>query len=307
MLLSTNNILKEVKAYAIMTLGFICYAFAWTAILLPAQVMGGGAGGVSLLVYHFTGGENGGVPIGTTFLIFNAILLVIGCFTIGFKFGAKTIYGILVMSLLLSLGQTYIPADFVQLQDDKLLSAILGGVLCGLGVAVGFSQGGSTGGTDIVAMIVNKYFRVSLGRTIVYCDIIIVGLAYFIFEDISAIVYGYITMGVVGYSIDMIMSGGKQTVQVMVSTKKYEEIADVITSELGRGVTLLKSVGWYTKNEGYVLMTFCRRSELVLINRAIKMVDPDAFVSNATVTGVYGRGFEELVMKNKKKIIKKVM
>lgn len=295
-----KNILNGIKSYVIITLGLVIYAFAWTGILAPASVMGGGASGVGLLVYHMTGGVSGGVPIGTTFFIFNLILLVIGVLTIGFKFGAKTIFAIITVSVLLRLGQAYLPLDLFGIANDKLLSAILGGAMCGMGISLCFSQGGSTGGTDIIAMILNKYFRLSIGRVIVYCDMIIVGSAYFIFKDISAIIYGYITMGILGYTIDMVMSGNKQTVQLMVITKKYEEVADAITQATPRGVTLLKSVGWYTKSDGYVLISFCRRNEVAVIHNLIKHVDPDAFVTNSTVSGVYGKGFDELRIKKVK-------
>lgn len=296
-----NNILREIKSYIIITLGLMVYAFAWTGILAPASVMGGGASGVGLLVYHATGGvEGGGIPIGTTFFIFNVILLIIGVMTIGFKFGAKTIYAIITVSVLLRLGQAYLPPDIFQIANDKLLSSILGGAMCGMGISLCFSQGGSTGGTDIIAMILNKFFRISIGRVIVYCDMIIVGSAYFIFKDISAIIYGYITMGVLGYTIDMVMSGNKQTVQLMIVTKKYQEIADAITQATPRGVTLLKSMGWYTKNEGYMLITFCRRNEVTIMHNLIKHADPDAFVTNSLVSGVYGKGFDELKTKKVK-------
>lgn len=300
MTLSTKTILRETKSYIVITLGLICYAFAWTGILAPAGVMGGGASGVGMLVYYMTGGPDGGIPIGTAFFFFNLILLVVGVMTIGFKFGAKTIYAILMLSLFLRLGQACIPPDVLGLASEKLLSSILGGAMCAIGIAIGFTQGGSTGGTDIVAMILNKYFRISLGRTIIFCDMIIVGCAYFISRDITAVIYGYITVGVVGYSIDLIMSGNKQTVQLMIMTKKYKEIADAITSATPRGVTLLKSVGWYTKSEGYVLMSYCRRNEVALMHNIIKTVDPDAFVTNTSVTGIYGKGFDELKTKKVK-------
>lgn len=297
-----GKIFNEIKSYVIITFGLMIYSFAWTGILAPASVMGGGASGVGLLVFHATGGDaGGGIPIGTTFFVFNLILLVIGVFTIGFKFGAKTIYAIIAVSIMLRLGQAYLPPDIFQIANDKLLSAVLGGAMCGLGISLCFSQGGSTGGTDIIAMILNKFFRMSLGRVIVYCDMIIVGSAYFIFKDISAIIYGYITMGVLGYTLDMVMSGNKQTVQLMIMTKKYQEIADAITVATPRGVTLLRSMGWYTKSESYVLMTYCRRNEVAIMHNIIKNTDPDAFVTNTSVTGIYGKGFDELKTKKIKK------
>lgn len=296
----TKLILGEVKSYFLITVGIILYCFSWTGLLAPADVMGGGASGIGLLVYNATGGADGGIPIGTTFLVFNVILLIIGIMTIGFKFGAKTIYAIFAVSLFLRLGQAYLPPDIFGIAGDKLLTSILGGAVCGLGITLCFTNGGSTGGTDIVALILNKFFRVSIGRVLVFCDMIIVGSAYFIFKNVEAIIYGYITMGVLGYTIDLLMSGRKQTVQLMIMTSKYSEMADALTAATPRGVTLLKSVGWYSKSEGYVLMMYCLRTEVAVMHHIIKSVDANAFVTNSSVSGVYGKGFEELIVKKVK-------
>ncbi len=289
-----QKIFSEIKSYLIITLGLAIYCFAWTGLLAPAEVMGGGVSGIGLLIYHATGGVEGGVPIGTSFLVVNAILLIAGVFTIGPKFGAKTIFAIIMATILLRLGQAYLPADIFQISNDKFLTSILGGALCGIGMSLCFSRGGSTGGTDIIAMILNKYFRLSLGRVIVFCDIIIVGSAYFIFNNVAAIVYGYITMGVLGYTLDMILSGNKQTVQLMIMTKKYKEMTKAITTSMPRGVTLLKSMGGYTEIEGYVVMVYCRRNEVNMISNLVRDVDSTAFVTTTSVSGVYGKGFEEL-------------
>ncbi len=294
-----QNILSEVYSYLIITIGLAIYAFAWTGILAPASVMGGGVSGIGLLVYHATGGVEGGVPIGTTFIVVNAFLIILGFITIGPKFGAKTIYAIIVATIFLRLGQALLPPDIFQISNDKLLTSILGGALCGVGMALCFGRGGSTGGTDIIALILNKYFRLSLGRVIVMCDIIIVGSAYFIFKDIAAVIYGYVTMAVLGYTLDLIMSGNRQTVQLMVVTKKSKEMAKTITTTMTRGVTLLKSIGGYTETEGYVLMVYCRRNEVNAIHNLIREIDSEAFVTNTSVSGVYGKGFDEL---RKKKI-----
>lgn len=295
-----TNFLLEAKSYLFITLGVLIYAVAWISILAEASVMGGGASGIGLLVFNATGGvDGGGIPIGTTFFIVNAILLIIGGFTIGFKFGAKTIYAIIAISIFLRLGQAYLPDDIFQISGDKFLSSILGGAICGIGISICFANGGSTGGTDIVAMILNKYFRLSVGRVLVYCDLVIVGCSIFIFKDVAAGIYGYVTMGVVGYTVDMLMNGNKQTMQLMIMTKKYKEVAAEVVANTPRGVTLLKSVGWYTQSEGYVVMICCRRNEIGLIQTIIKNIDPEAFITSSSVSGIFGKGFDELKIKKK--------
>lgn len=298
--LSKHPVLKEIRSYLIITLGMLLYSFAYITILTSAKVIGGGMAGIGTLVFFFTGGEGHGIPIGHTYFVANLILLAIGSLIIGPKFGIKTIYAILFSSISLSLMQKYIPLDFMGLQDDKLLSAILGGAVCGLGVGICFSQGGSTGGTDIIAMIVNKYRNISLGKVIILCDVIIVGSSYFVFKDVQAIVYGFITLTVVGYSIDLFLQGMQQSTQIFIFSSHHEEIADRILKEINRGVTLLDATGWYSKQPQKVVLVVCRRTESAQVYRIIKECDNKAFISASLVSGVYGQGFDVLRVKNKK-------
>ena len=285
---------REIKSYAIITIGLIIYSFAWTNILASANIMGGGGGGIAMLIYYLTGGENGGIPIGVSYLMINAVLVTIAMFIIGPKFGVKTIYAMLAISGLMTLMQLYLPSDILGLGGDKLLSAILGGGLAGAGIALCFMQGGSSGGTDIIAMIVNKYRNISYGRILMLCDVIILGLSVFIFKNITALIYGYVVVGVFGITLDFIIAGNKQSSQIMIMSKKYEEIADRIVIELHRGVTVLQATGWYTKKEQKVLMVACRKNQTTQIYRIIKEVDPQAFITVGSVMGVYGEGFENL-------------
>jgi len=285
---------REIKSFAIITIGLIIYSFAWTNILASANIMGGGGGGIAMLIYYLTGGENGGIPIGVSYLMINAVLVTIAMFIIGPKFGVKTIYAMLAISGLMTGMQLYLPSDILGLGGDKLLSAILGGGLAGAGIALCFMQGGSSGGTDIIAMIVNKYRNISYGRILMLCDVIILGLSVFIFKNITALIYGYVVVGVFGITLDFIIAGNKQSSQIMIMSKKYEEIADRIVVELHRGVTVLQATGWYTKKEQKVLMVACRKNQTTQIYRIIKEVDPQAFITVGSVMGVYGEGFENL-------------
>lgn len=292
--LKQNKVFSEVKSFIIIALGLMIYSFAYTTLLIPAKVMGGGASGVGVIVYYMTGEA---IPVGVTYLIFNSILLAIAVFIIGPKFGIKTIFAIGFNSVALTLMQKFLPLDTMGLMNDPLLSAILGGALAGLGIAICFSQGGSSGGTDIIAMIVNKYRDISLGKVIMMVDVIIIGLSYFVFRDITTVIYGYVTMGVLGYTIDLVMNGNKQSAQIMVFSAKSEEIASAIISTSTRGVTLLDGMGAYTQKSQKVAVLVCRKNETNQFYRIIKEVDPNAFITVASVMGVYGKGFEALKAK----------
>ena len=291
---SKTDLLKIFKEYGLISIGGLMYSFAWTSILIPAGVMGGGLNGIGLLIYYATGGTNGGIPLGVTFLVLNAVLVGVASLLISLKFGAKTIYAIGFISVAMAVMQQAVPDNVLGLADDKLLSAILGGALAGAGISICFTQGGSTGGTDIIALIINKYKTVSYGKVLMLCDLIIIGCSLFIFKNITSVIYGYVMVAVFGYTIDAVMAGNRQSTQVLIVSKKYEEIARLIFSEMRRGVTLLDGEGWYTKQPTKVVMVVCRKYETGTLFKLIKRVDPEAFMTVGNVMGVYGHGFEAL-------------
>ncbi len=294
MTLSSHPVLRTVKEYIFITVGLMIYAFSWTAVVIPADGVGGGASGVALLIYYATGGANGGIPIGYSFFAVNGILLLIAALTVGIRFGAKTIYAIVVISFGMGLMQKLIPPDLLGLGGDKLLSAILGGALGGLGISICFTQGGSTGGTDIVAMIVNKYYNISYGKIMIVCDMVIIGCSIFVFKNITAIIYGYVLVAVFGYTVDYIMAGNRQSSQIFIVSKQFDLIAARVSKEVRRGVTLIDGEGWYTGEKAKIVMVVCRKNETSSIFRIIKDCDPAAFITVGSVMGVYGLGFEAL-------------
>ena len=303
---SFGNVFTWVKDLVLLTFGVAVYAFAWTGIINPADGMGGGATGFARLVCELTGGVNGGgVPIGVTFFIFNAIFLTICVLLLGAKFGIKTIYAILMTSVLMTLFEQILPPEgiFPALAQDKLLSSILGGIIMGFGVASCLLMGGSTGGSDLIAMIVTKYFNLSYSQDVGFVDIFIIGSSYFVFGgDIMITIYGFITTAVFGYASNMVLSGDKQSVQIFVFSKEYNAIADVVSTKLERGVTLLNGTGYYSKQDVKIVMIVCRKSELGMMMRAIKSVDNKAFISVANVMGVYGEGFDKYKIAGKKEL-----
>lgn len=290
----TKNLLVGCKEYLLMTIGMFLYAFGYICCILPAHCMGGGATGVALLIHFITGGT---LTLGTIVLIINAILLAIGGFVVGWKFGIKTIYCIFMMSVFMSGLQTAFPPETVDLLhlENRLLSAILGGILAGIGVALSFQQGGSTGGTDIVAMIINKYRTISYGRIVITSDFVIIASALFVSDlGIDSVIYGYVFVAVFGYSVDMIMAGNRQSMQIFIITHDYKAMADAMLYQANRGATVIDACGWYTKEESKIVMVVCRKRDTSMILKIVKTVDPKAFISAGSVMGVYGKGFDAL-------------
>jgi len=285
-----KRLFKEIRSYSIIVIGLLLYALSWTAFLLPHKLTGGGVSGIGAMVFYATG-----IPMGYTYFVINIGLILLSIKILGRGFGVKTVFGVTVGAVLLSVLQMVIKQPVV---DDKFMSVIIGGAIAGVGLGIVFTQGGSTGGTDIIAMIINKYRNISPGRVILYCDVIIIGCSYFVLLDldparrIETIVYGYVAMAITAYAIDATLSGSKQSVQIFVFSKKYQEIADRITGDLHRGVTVVDGVGWFSKEPQKVLITLVRKYESNDVYKIIKEIDPEAFLSVSTVMGVYGRGFD---------------
>lgn len=275
-----------IRTYSIITFALFVNAIAWTAFLLPSEIVGGGITGLSALIYYATD-----IPIAITFFLINLVLLIIGIKSLGLGFGIKTVYGAVMLSVFFGILQPLITEPVV---DDRFMSAILGGILGGASVGLVFTQGGSTGGTDIIAMIINKYRNISHGRIILYADLIIISSSYFLFQSLEVMVYGYVTMAVASYSIDMLLMGHRRSVQMFIFSPKYELIAERIANDIGRGITLLNGQGWYSKEESAVLVVVVRRHETSVVFRTIKDVDPEAFISVSNVMGVYGKGFDPI-------------
>lgn len=278
--------MRTVRSHIIITFGLLLNALGWTAFLIPAEITGGGITGVSTLIFYASG-----FPLGISYLIINSILIVFAIKILGVNFGVKTIFSVLILSILFTLLQGFITKPIV---GDAFLSTVIGGILGGAGVGIVFSQGGSTGGTDIIAMIINKYKNISPGRIILYCDVFIIASSFLIFGSLEKLVYGYVAMGITSYTIDLLFTGSKQSVQMFIFSKHYNEIADRIGKEVGRGVTIIDGKGWYSGENTKILLVMVRKQEASQLFRIIKEVDRDAFMSVNNVMGVYGQGFERI-------------
>lgn len=280
-------------SYLLITIGLFLYAFAWTVFLIPREIVGGGISGISSIIYLMT---DKAMPVGVSNLIFNSILVLIALKVLGAKFGINTIYGIVISSGFFILLQQVIKIQDIidATQFDPFMCAVIGGGLSGAGIGLAFIKGGNSGGTDIIALIVTKYYNVSPGRVIMLLDIFIIGSSYMISESIEKVVYGYIQTGVMTYALDLVIEGAKQSYQIMVFSKHAQEIADKIGSEIGRGITLLNAHGWYTKSEQKVVLVIARKVDREPIMEIVNEIDKNAFISVSKVQGVYGQNFEKL-------------
>ena len=281
-----KKIFSFIKMYTVIVIGLSLYAFGVTAFLIPVKITAGGVTGISMLIYYSTG-----IPAGYPYFVINSFLIILAIRILGTSFGLKTLFSMVVISVLLNVLPMFIKEPLVK---DLFLSSVLGGILCGVGLGITFNQGGSTGGTDIIAMIINKYRNISPGRIIMYCDVIIITSSFFVLSSVEILVYGYVTMWIVAYSIDAFLTGAQQSVQLFIFSEKYELIADFINTESRRGLTIIDGTGWYTKKQVKMIMTVVRKRESPLIFQKIKEIDPEAFISQGSVMGVYGKGFDEI-------------
>lgn len=287
-----RTIYDNIRTYVVIAFGLLINSIAWTAFLLPHQISGSGVSGIGAIVFYATG-----IPMGYTYFAINVVLILVALKILGAGFGIKTIYGVVLSAIMLTVLQPLIPTAVVQ---EKFMSAIIGGMLCGTGLGIIFTQGGSTGGTDIIAMVVTKYRNISPGRVILLCDVFIISSSYVVLTNlesaqrIETMVYGFVTMAIQAYTLDAILSGNRQSVQILIFSRHYERIADQITTTMRRGVTVIDGTGWYTKEPQKVIITLVRKQEASDLYRIIKSIDDKAFITVANVMGVFGKGFEEL-------------
>ena len=291
----TRKILNTAKDYVMITLGLFCYAFGFTAFILPEKIVIGSVTGLSSLI-HFAVGWN----VAVTYYAINIILLAIAFRSVGKQFVLRTIIGATISTIFIGVLQPMFPTPIVEQQT--FMNVILGAVLCGLGLGTVFTHNGSTGGTDIIAAMVAKYSTVSFGRTMMYCDVLIICSSWLLFHSIDKIVYGLIFMVIYSVAADRVINNTRQSVQFQIISKKWKEIADNIIQEAHRGCTVLEGTGWYTKTDVKILLVMCRKHESVHIFRIIKETDREAIITQSNVNGVYGFGFDELKVRvhNKK-------
>ena len=312
-------ILNEVKDYMFIALGLAIYTIAFTVFLMPYEIVAGGVTGLSAIIYYATG-----FHLENTYIIINGILLIVALKILGVKFLMKTIFAIFTLYFMLVIAQDLIPKQANGLpfklmgEGQDFMSMIIGCVLTGIALATVFLNNGSTGGTDIIAASVNKFHpNVTLGNVLLAADFCIIGSCMFFpqfgtyLERAHKVMFGFCVMAMENYTLDYVMNARRQSVQFFIFSQKWQEIANAIGTKMDHGVTILDGHGWYTGNQMKVLCILAKKNESINIFRLIKMIDPNAFVSQSSVIGVYGEGFEEMKVKvknveeNKKKIERK--
>ena len=300
-------ILNEVKDYMFIALGLSIYTVAFTVFLMPYQIVAGGVTGLSAIIYYATG-----FHLENTYIIINGILLVVALKILGVRFLMKTIFAIITLYLMLKFAQEIIPKQANGLpfklmgEGQDFMSMIIGCVMTGIALATVFLNNGSTGGTDIIAASVNKFHpNVSLGNVLIAADFCIIGSCMFFpqfgtyLERAHKVMFGFCVMAMENYTLDYVMNARRQSVQFFIFSQKWQEIANAIGTQMNHGVTILDGHGWYTGRKMKVLCILAKKNESVNMFRLIKMIDPNAFVSQSSVIGVYGEGFDEMRVKIK--------
>lgn len=285
-----KRFLSVIWDYGLVTIGTVLYCLGWTSFLIPNGIASGGGTGLCTIIYY---ASNETIPVSASFLILNAFLLIVAFIALGKGFGFKTIYVILLATFLFKIFPEY--ESLVVHFSDRTLTAVVGGIVEAFGIGIILLRGGSSGGTDVAAMIVNKYWPVSPGKVYLYSDIFIIASVLLIpGKTMEDMIYGYVTMVTFSFMVDFVLLGRKSSVQILVFSLRYKEIADYIVNDMRRGVTALDSVGWYSGEEGKVLLIIVRKNQLHAVTAAIKNIDNKAFVSISAASSVYGEGFDEM-------------
>lgn len=274
--------------------GLAIYALGWSAFLLPYHITTGGMTGLFAILYYITK-----FPVASSVLIANGILLLFSIKPLGWKFVGKTAYAVVALSSFLEAGRFIMTDDNGQLiqllgagQDS--MACVLGAIFNGIGVGIVFLAGGSTGGWDIIAALINKRHSIPLGRVLLYFDFGVIASCWPIFHDWRMVVFGYVTLAIYTYVIDMLINSSRQDVQFIIFTRKHREICDRIVSETVHSATVLNGEGYYTHEDIKVIFTIVHKREQHTIRRMIHEIDPSAFVSQSRAEGVYGNGFNAI-------------
>lgn len=303
---------RQLQDYIMITLGTFLAALGICAFILPEKVVVGGVTGIGTIVYYATGWP---LAIGVVQYGINLVLLVFAWFTVGKRFVGNTIYGATMLSVFIAvipyiLPHTVNPDGSFLIQSlvpgQPFMNIIIGSLFEGIGLGLVLASGGSTGGTDIVATMVVRKSNVSIGRIMLLVDCCIISSSFIIFREVPTVVYGYINLILSTYMVDMVINTNRQTIQFTIFSKDWEDIAKAIGNYQKRGVTIIDGMGWYARKSMKILLVYSRKSERISIYRIIKSIDPDAFVSQANVSSVYGKGFDHIHLKDDEELTREV-
>ena len=283
--------------YALILAGSFIMATGYVFFITPYKIVPGGVYGISIVIHYLSAGifsfAPAGLPVGLMGLLLNIPLTILGIKVLGPRFGVKTILGFFITSFFIDF-QTWIWGSEPLVADDPLLSAIFGGVLIGFGLGLIFKSRATTGGSDILAMIASKYTKLPLGQLLIYIDSVIVLVALVAFRDWKIPLYSWLVIFISGKVIDTTLMGANYGKSLFIVSDKYEEIRQKIINDLGRGGTLLHASGIYEEGEKKVIFTNVSRRELILLEKFIKEIDKDAFLTVFEAKEIIGKGFKSL-------------
>ena len=285
---SLHKIYHPIRDYVFIVIGTLLYGFGFNGFILSNEIVPGGLTGLCSLLFYVTK-----IPVSLSYAAVNIILLLIAYKILGLRFMLNSIFGIVSLTFSLIFFE-WILGNQPIIKNEPFMSIVIGGILCGTGLGIVFAANGSTGGTDIIGAVVNKYRNVSIGRTLLFCDFFIIGSSYLVFSNIEKIVFGFVEMAINNFVLDQVLNANNQSTQFLIFSKKHEEIAACIVNDLGRGCTLLDGVGGYSKEPVKAIVLLAKNRESVIIFRLIKSIDPQAFISQSSVRGVYGKGFDSI-------------
>lgn len=277
------------KDLIMMVLGLSLMSFGYAAFLLPENIVTGGVAGISSIIYF---ASNHSINVAIPNYLINIVLLLIAYRTVGKSFVVRTIIGATIFNVLLGVLTPLFTHPIVG--GQRFMSVIIGAVFCGMGLGITYTHNGSSGGTDVVAAMVAKHSNVSFGRVMMYCDLIIISSSWFLFHNIETMVFGYVYLIICSIVADMVINNRNQAMQFLIFSEKWQEIADEINTEAHRGCTVLDGIGWFTKQDVKIVLVLCRRFESAHVQRIIKSVDDQAFISMTTANNVYGTGFDSM-------------
>lgn len=292
--ISKKVLYRETLDYIMIAIGCISYSIGWTIFLLPNDISTGGVAGLSSIVFWAFN-----IKVSYTYFSLNALLLVVALKTLGWRFCVKTIYGVIVMTISVGLLREYVP-DPTIMKGEPFMAALIGSLFCGTGLGFCLSYNGSTGGSDIVAAIVNKYRDISLGRVLILVDTSIVTLSYVVLKDWERVIYGYLSLVIVSFVLDQVVNSGRRSVQFLIISERYNEICKQITeTPPHRGCTIIDAHGYYSGQTTKVVLVVTRQREARVLYHLINDIDPHAFVTQSQVMGVFGQGFDKFKVKSK--------
>ena len=289
-----KSIYRTVRDYAIIAIAMIMGVIGLNLFLVPNEITMGGTMGVAEIVYWGTG-----IQTQYTYFAINAALLIAALKVLGWRFCVKTVYAVVVFTVASSVFQWLGFANVHLLADQKFMACIVGGVFMGTSVGLGLSAGGSTGGSDVVAAMIHKYRDVSLGHIILFCDLTIITSSYVVLHDWEKVLYGYVLLFIVSFCVDYVVNSLRRSVQFLIISRKWEEIGLAINKIADRGCSTLNGNGFYSKRDIKVIFCIAKKNESAMIFDIVDEIDPDAFVAQSAVIGVYGQGFDRVRVRKK--------